>query len=94
VDNYLLAKKNLAKLQTDKVPFHLEIGTEDSFVLNKGRKCTFELHQFLLDQDIEHGFEVLHGVEHRFDYFWNHYTDEGILNGLAHLKFHEKARKR
>jgi len=51
------------------------------------------LHDCLNALDLEHEFEVLHGVEHGFDTFWNYFTDEGIVNGLSHLKFHEKARK-
>ena len=91
-ENYMLAKKNLGQLIQGKTPLRLEIGTEDSFVRNKQRKASCKMHQFLEENTIAHSFEVLHGVEHGFDTFWNYYTEEGMLNGLAHLKFHEKAR--
>lgn len=93
VDNYALVRQNSDELKKYSIPFHFEIGTEDSFVRLKHRRCSFDLHQFLKDNDIAHTFDVLHGVEHGFDTFWNYYTDEGILNGLTHLKFHEKSRK-
>ena len=88
------AQENLDELMQNQTPFRLEIGTEDSFVKTKNRRGSFILHQHLKELELPHEFEVLHGVEHRFDYFWHHYTDEGILNGLRHLKFHEKARKK
>jgi len=91
--NFLLARKNLSELVDEETPLRIEIGTEDSFVLNKQRRASFKMHQFLKENNIVHSFDVLHGVEHGFDTFWNYYTDEGIVNGLAHLKFHEKARK-
>ncbi|NOU58610.1 alpha/beta hydrolase [Marinifilum caeruleilacunae] len=92
--NKQLALENLDALKDRDVPLRLEIGTEDSFVKTKNRRCIFDLHDFLSEHDIAHEFEVLHGVEHRFDYFWNFYTDDGILNGLRHLQFHENARKK
>ena len=92
-NNFLLAKKNLEYLQDGKTLLRLEIGTEDSFVRNKQRRASFKIHQFLEEMELDHSFKVLHGVEHGFDTFWNYNTDEGISNGLAHLKFHEKARK-
>ncbi|MDE5416376.1 esterase family protein [Labilibaculum sp. DW002] len=91
--NILLGKENLESLKQGKTPLLLEIGSEDSFVRNKQRRASFEIHQFLEEVAVDHSFEVLHGVEHGFDTFWNYYTDEGVINGLAHLKFHEKARK-
>ncbi|MPQ46760.1 hypothetical protein GCQ56_07015 [Marinifilum sp. N1E240] len=92
-NNCILAKNNIDTLQNKSVPFRLEIGTEDSFVSTKNRRCIYDLHDCLNALDLEHEFEVLHGVEHGFDTFWNYFTDEGIVNGLSHLKFHEKARK-
>lgn len=92
--NKEFARVNQIKLQQAKVPLRLEIGTEDSFVRNKNRRCSFELHDFLAELQISHEFELLHGVEHRFDYFWQYNTNQGILNGLRHLKFHENARKK
>lgn len=88
------ASENLDSLKQNQIPFRLEIGTEDSFVKTKNRRCSFELHEYLKGLELPHEFEVLHGVEHRFDYFWHYYTDEGILNGLRHLKFHENARNK
>ncbi|WP_372751549.1 alpha/beta hydrolase [Labilibaculum sp.] len=93
-NNFLLGWKNLELLKREKMPFRLEIGTEDSFVLNKDRRASFEMHQFLKENLIEHTFDILHGVEHGFDTYWNYYTDEGMLNGLSHLKFHERSRKK
>ncbi|RUT73015.1 alpha/beta hydrolase [Ancylomarina longa] len=93
VDNYLLAKKNLSEILKIKAPLRLEIGTKDRFVLEKNRQCAFDLHHFLSDQKIAHSFNVLPGVEHGFDTFWNYQTDQGIANGLSHLQFHEKSRK-
>lgn len=93
-DNCLLAKNNLTDLRKEAKALRLEIGTEDSFVRTKNRKCIFDLHEYLNELKLDHEFEVLHGVEHGFDTFWNYCTDHGILNGLSHLKFHEKARKK
>lgn len=93
-DNYLLAKKNLHHLNEGKTPLRLEIGSEDSFVRDKQRRASFEMHRFLEEVELDHSFEVLHGVEHGFDTFWNYYNDDGVINGLAHLKFHEEARNK
>ncbi|MGQ1909959.1 alpha/beta hydrolase [Marinifilum sp. RC60d5] len=92
-ENCLLAKENLTDLRKEAKVLRLEIGTEDSFVQTKNRKCIFDLHEYLNKIELDHEFEVLHGVEHGFDTFWNYCTDNGIINGLSHLKFHEKARK-
>jgi len=92
-NNCVLAKSNSGKLGKESLPFRLEIGTEDSFVRTKNRRCIYHLHDYLNELELKHEFEILHGVEHGFDTFWNYFTDEGILNGLSHLKFHEKARK-
>ncbi|WP_421919201.1 alpha/beta hydrolase [Marinifilum sp.] len=91
--NMELAAKNLEGLKKQGIPLRLEIGTEDRFVLTKNRKCIYDLHDYLNELELNHEFEVLHGVEHRFDYFWNYHTDNGEPNGLRHLKFHENARK-
>lgn len=91
-NNFLLAGQNLELLKEEKKALHLEIGTEDSFVLNKDRRASFRMHQFLKENSLDHSFEILHGVEHGFDTYWNYYTDEEVLNGLAHLKFHERNR--
>jgi predicted peptidase len=94
-NNFLLARTNMEVLKKEtKAALRLEIGTEDSFVLNKDRKASFRMHQFLKENSLEHSFEILHGVEHGFDTYWNYYTDEEVLNGLAHLKFHERNRKK
>ncbi len=93
-DNFFLGRNNLELLKREATPLRLEIGTEDSFVQTKNRRASFEMHQFLKENSIEHSFEILHGVEHGFDAYWNYYSDEGMLNGLAHLKFHERSRKR
>ncbi|PXY02704.1 hypothetical protein DF185_01005 [Marinifilum breve] len=91
--NKKLASQNLEALKKLQIPLRLEIGTEDSFVLTKNRRCIYDLHNHLNDLELNHEFEVLHGVEHRFDYFWHYFTEEGLINGLRHLKFHENARK-
>lgn len=91
-NNFFLARNNVEALRGDSIPLRLEIGSEDSFVLNKQRKASFKMHQFLKENSINHSFEILHGVEHGFDTYWNYYSDEGMLNGLAHLKFHERSR--
>jgi len=89
-ENKRKAYENLKEIKTKRIPLRLEIGTEDTFVRDKNRKCCFQLHEYFNEIGIEHDFEFLHGVAHRFDYFWNHLTDEGELNGLVHLKFFEK----
>ncbi|MBN2597702.1 MAG: hypothetical protein JXR82_13075 [Marinifilaceae bacterium] len=93
-NNFMLGRNNLKALIAESTPLRLEIGTEDSFVQTKNRRASFELHQFLKENEIDHSFEILHGVEHGFDTYWNYYSDEGLLNGLSHLKFHERSRKR
>ena len=93
-DYMLLAATNEEELKKQNIPFHFEIGTEDRFVRTQNRRCSFELHNYLEKIDLDHGFEILHGVEHGFDSFWHYTTDEGIPNGLWHLKFHENARKK
>jgi predicted peptidase len=92
--NKQLVLDNLKLLKDQEIPLRLEIGTEDSFVLTKNRRCIYDLHDFLSDLELKHEFEILHGVEHRFDYFWQYYTEEGLQNGLRHLIFHENARNR
>ncbi len=91
-DNFFMGRNNLELLKKESTPVRIEIGTEDSFVLNKNRRASFEMHQFLKENLIDHSFEILHGVEHGFDTYWNYYSDEGMLNGLLHLKFHERSR--
>ncbi|PKQ61253.1 hypothetical protein BZG02_16605 [Labilibaculum filiforme] len=93
-NNFLQGRNNLAMIKREATPLRLEIGTEDSFVRMKNRRASFEIHQFLRENSIDHSFEILHGVEHGFDTYWNYYSEEDMLNGLAHLKFHERSRNR
>lgn len=91
-DNFLEAEENQLELLKGNTSLRLEIGSEDSFVHGKNRRASYEMHKFLEKKGIEHSFEELHGVEHRFDWFWYHCSGEDMLNGLAHLKFHERSR--
>lgn len=87
-DNKEMALKNKEILIESGVKLHMEIGTEDRFVRNQNRKASFSMHEYLDEIKLPHNFEYLYGVEHGFDSFWQHYSDEGIQNGLRHLKRH------
>ncbi|MRT92780.1 alpha/beta hydrolase-fold protein [Ancylomarina sp. 16SWW S1-10-2] len=87
-ENKDMAIKNKAALIDSDVQLFMEIGTEDQYVRNKNRKASFLMHDFLTILKIPHTFNHLFGVEHGLDSFWNHYSDEGIQNGLLHLKRH------
>ena len=87
-ENKDMALKNKAALIDSGVQLYMEIGTEDRFVRNQNRKASFTLHEYLDKIELPHSFEYLHGVEHGFDSFWQHYSDEGTQNGLRHLKRH------
>ena len=89
-ENKDLALKNKTALIGSGVQLFMEIGTEDQYVRNKNRKASFLMHDFLTTLKIPHTFNHLFGVEHGFDSFWNHYSDEGMHNGLLHLKRHCK----
>ncbi len=86
--NKEMAVINREALIESRVKLYIEIGTEDRFVRNKNRKASFMMHDFLTSIKIPHTFNHLFGVEHGFDSFWNHYSDEGMQNGLLHLKRH------
>jgi enterochelin esterase-like enzyme len=92
-DYTLKSNKEMALLNRDAlikscVKLYIEIGAEDRFVRNQNRKASFMMHDFLTSIKIPHSFNHLFGVEHGFDSFWNHYSDEGMQNGLLHLKRH------
>ncbi|MGZ2371595.1 alpha/beta hydrolase [Ancylomarina sp. YFZ004] len=87
-ENKELALKNKAALIESGVQLYMEIGTEDRFVRNQNRKASFAMHDYLDEIKLPHSFEYLHGVEHGFDSFWHHYSDEETQNGLRHLKRH------
>jgi len=87
-DNKEMANKNKATLIESGVQLYMEIGTEDRFVRNQNRKASFAMHEYLNEIELPHTFEYLYGVEHAFDSFWHHYSDDGMLNGLRHLKRH------
>jgi len=89
-DNKEMAKKNKVALLEASVQLYMEIGTEDRFVRNQNRKASFAMHNYLDEIELPHTFEYLYGVEHAFDSFWHHYSDDGIVNGLRHLKRHCK----
>ena len=86
--NKEMADLNRQALIDSGVNLYLEIGTEDRFVRNQNRKASFEIHDFLDKVKLPHSFEYLYGVEHGFDSFWHHHSDDNIQNGLRHLKRH------
>ena len=86
--NKEMASDNRQMLIDSEVKLYLEIGTEDRFVRDQNRKASFAMHDYLDEIKLPHSFEYLHGVEHGFDSFWYHYSDEDIQNGLRHLKRH------
>lgn len=86
--NKEMAVKNRNTLIEAGVNLYIEIGTEDRFVRNQNRKASFALHDYLDEIELPHSFEYLYGVEHAFDSFWNHYSDDDMPNGLRHLKRH------
>jgi enterochelin esterase-like enzyme len=86
--NKEMASDNRQILIDSGVKFYLEIGTEDRFVRDQNRKASFAMQDYLNEIKLPHSFEYLHGVEHGFDSFWHHYSDEGIQNGLRYLKRH------
>jgi len=86
--NIKLAEMNKLALVESGVNLYLEIGTEDRFVRTQNRKASFEMHDFLDKIKLPHSFEYLYGVEHGFDSFWQHYSDDDMQNGLRHLKRH------
>jgi len=87
-ENIDMALKNKVTLLASGVQLFMEIGTEDRFVRNQNRKASFTMHEYLDKIELPHSFEYLHGVEHGFDSFWQHYSDDGTHNGLRHLKRH------
>lgn len=89
-ENKNIAEKNKVALIESGVKLYMEIGTEDRFVRNQNRKASFAMHNYLDEIELPHSFEHLHGVEHGFDSFWHHYSDDCTQNGLRHLKRHCK----
>ena len=87
-ENKEMVLKNKAALIKSGVQLYMEIGTEDRFVRDQNRKASFALHEYLDEIELPHSFEYLYGVEHGFDSFWHHYSDDDIQNGLRHLKRH------
>ena len=86
--NKELALKNKDALIKSGAKIYMEIGTEDQFVKNKNRKASFAMHTYLNEIEIAHSFDYLDGVVHGFDSFWNYDSDNGMQNGLLHLKRH------
>lgn len=87
-----LAKQNQAKIRQS--PFHLkmEIGSEDYFMLEHGRKGSLIMDKYLTDLKIPHTHEILEGRGHGYAQFWEYFREEeNMLNGLFHLKYHAKA---
>jgi len=73
------------------VKIRIEIGDEDSFAKTYKRRGSQILHDFLVHQNIPHEYEVINGVDHWYKDFWNYYrNDSKELNGLFHLKYHQK----
>jgi len=91
-NNYRLAIEWLDQIQEYSTPLLMEIGSHDRFVLEQNRRCSFDLHHFFIEKNIDHSFELLQNVEHGFDTFWNYQNESGLVNGLSHLQFHQRAR--
>lgn len=85
------AKRNKSKFITEKVKLRMEIGTRDFFVHNYGRQGSWKMHDYLDDLNMPHEFDTLSGINHHYWYFWNFPNVDYGSQGLAHLKYHEKA---
>ena len=86
------AKRNKQTLQSFYPPkLRMEIGTADHWVTGYGRKGSAVLHKYLEDLKIPHEYDTLSGADHHYYYYWNLVHPEHHTNGLAHLRFHEKA---
>lgn len=90
-----LAKQNQSKIRAGAFNLKMEIGSEDYFMLEHGRKGSLILDQYLTDLNIPHSHEILKGRGHGYGQFWDYYRkDEKMLNGLFHLKYHAQAWKK
>jgi len=86
------ALKNQSDLQNPNFKLRIEIGDNDSFEKKYKRKGSQLLTQFLNNQNIPHEYEIIKDADHWYRDFWNHYREkEKELNGLFHIKFHQKS---
>lgn len=87
-----LVRENKVDLMNDNFRLRIEIGDKDSFAKNYDRKGSKLIHEYLMDQNIAHEYEMISDCDHWYRDFWNHYREEEkMLNGLFHLKYHEVA---
>ena len=83
---------NKARLQKAGFNLRIEIGDKDSFAKEYKRRGSQLLHEYLKDQNIPHEYEIIKGGDHWYRDFWNYYREEEKeLNGLFHLKYHQKS---
>jgi S-formylglutathione hydrolase FrmB len=86
-----LASENREEVLASGIPLRMTIGTEDSYVVEQGRRCSWELHEHLEELGIPHEHEVMEGVTHAFGSLWHFPRPDGTLTGLHELQFHARA---
>lgn len=87
-----LAKQNQTKIRNSDFHLKMEIGSEDYFMIEHGRKGSLILDEYLTELNIPHSHEILEGRGHGYGQFWDYYRkDMEMLNGLFHLKYHAAA---
>ncbi len=73
------------------IPIRLTIGSEDEWVMGRGRQAPYLFSEFLDAQTIPHEFELLPGVGHDAHEISFSVRADGALNGLDDLRFHAAA---
>lgn len=70
------------------IKIRMVIGTEDDWVLEQNRQASYIMHDYLLELNVAHEFEILQDAGHQLNSIWGTPTENGMINGLYELKLH------